>query len=320
MFEKLPKIPTVEEIIDQAFRRASRISIKDIKDPLKKSKSLNISKINTVKDIVKKHLDIVDEWPFVDKMHPFYRDLLSLLVGIDNYKKSLSDLNWARNKIESLWENYKIKIRKCSTEEETTSVRREFYGRVVSILKDIEDSVNFLIEAREKLRKLPTVDPNEFCVVVAGYPNVGKSLLVKRISSAEPEVASYPFTTKGIIMGHMNCDPLKRIAIIDTPGLLDRPPEKMNSMEKQALLALKHLAKLIIFIVDPTEHCGYPLQSQKSLLQSLHKIFEGKDFLVIENKADIKEIESPNLKISALTGKNLDKLIEIICEKASRKI
>ncbi len=318
MFEKLPHVATSEEIVDQAFKRASKITVKGIKDPLKRYKSLNIAKITAVRDIVLKNLSIVDKWPYVNRIHPFYRELLDIVVGISPYKKALSEINWARGKIEGLWEKYKNRIKGAESEKEIYSLRREFYGRVASILDEIEDSLLFLINAREKLRKLPSVNPDDFCVVLAGYPNVGKSMLVRRISTAEPEIASYPFTTKGIIVGHMDYDG-GRIVIVDTPGILDRPPEKMKDMEKQALLALRHLADLIIFLLDPTEQCGYSLEAQESLLLSLKKMFPDKEFLVVENKADVVERPTNNIKISALTGKNVDYLVDVILRKVREK-
>ncbi|MEM3811976.1 MAG: GTPase, partial [Thermoplasmata archaeon] len=150
--------------------------------------------------------------------------------------------------------------------------------------------------------------------VVAGYPNVGKSELVSKISSAKPEIATYPFTTKGILVGYLNFKRFK-VQIIDTPGLLDRPVEDSNVMEKQAILALRHLADLVLFLMDPSETCGYTMEKQLLLLSSIKSNLEI-SIIPIENKADLVETESKNIKISAKTGYKLDKLIALIEEKA----
>lgn len=49
---------------------------------------------------------------------------------------------------------------------------------------------------------MPTVDFDAISIVIAGFPNVGKSTLLTHITDAEPQVANYPFTTKGIQIGH----------------------------------------------------------------------------------------------------------------------
>jgi nucleolar GTP-binding protein len=82
---------------------------------------------------------------------------------------------------------------------------------------------------------------------------VGKSSLLRCLSSAKPEIAQYPFTTKEIHVGHIEKTEkyiTKRFQIIDTPGLLDRPLSKRNEIEKQAIAALTHLADLIVFVLD----------------------------------------------------------------------
>ena len=56
--------------------------------------------------------------------------------------------------------------------------------------------------ARDTLRKLPSIDSSEPCIVVAGSPNVGKFTNFS-LSSGEPEIASYPFTTKQLHLGHL---------------------------------------------------------------------------------------------------------------------
>ncbi|MCD6542320.1 MAG: 50S ribosome-binding GTPase, partial [Thermoplasmata archaeon] len=109
----------------------------------------------------------------------------------------------------------------------------------------------------------------------------------------------------------------ERYQIIDTPGLLDRPLEKRNKIELQAIAALKHLADLIIFILDPTETCGYGLKEQMNLLKSIKKEFSGIPIIVVENKSDLMKRKSPYMKISCKTGEGIEKLREKIFETLS---
>jgi nucleolar GTP-binding protein len=74
--------------------------------------------------------------------------------------------------------------------------------------------------------------------------------------------------------------------MIDTPGLLDRPLSERNAVEKQAVLALKHLAKAIVFVFDPSLACGYSIESQLNLYKEIGKEFTVGKIPVI-NKADI---------------------------------
>lgn len=59
-------------------------------------------------------------------------------------------------------------------------------------------------------------------MTLVGAPNVGKSSLVRLFSSGRPEVQNYPFTTRGIQMGHILVED-KRFVFTDTPGVLPRP-------------------------------------------------------------------------------------------------
>ena len=194
--------------------------------------------------------------------------------------------------------------------------RREFYGRASSIIKDIEDELNYLNWARDRMKSIPSFDLQVPTVVIAGYPNVGKSEIVGKISSTKPEIAPYPFTTKGIILGHLERMG-RRIQIVDTPGLLDRPLSERNDIEIQAILALKYLADLIVYVLDPSETCGYPIEEQMNLLNEIRGKF-GIDTLVIENKIDLYKSKSDRIKISAKTGENLDMLVSEIWRRLFR--
>ena len=125
---------------------------------------------------------------------------------------------------------------------------------MASVVHQVGDDLLFLNEARNILRKLPHVSEDEFTVVVAGFPNVGKSSFIRLVSTAEPEIAAYPFTTKGIIVGHRDIGGRERIQFIDTPGLLERPAEERNPIERQAVSAIINTADLVIFILDAVSY------------------------------------------------------------------
>ena len=101
----------------------------------------------------------------------------------------------------------------------------------------------------------------------------------------------------------------KRFQLIDTPGLLDRPFSKRNDIEKQALSALSNLADIIIFVIDASETCGYSLEDQLHLLSQVKKTFSDSSLIIVENKADLKKMDSDYLKISCETGEGIDILI-----------
>jgi nucleolar GTP-binding protein len=83
-------------------------------------------------------------------------------------------------------------------------------------------------------------------VAIAGFPNVGKSTLLNRLTGATAETNAYAFTTKSLNMGAIEYRH-NTIQFIDTPGTLARP-EKMNDIERQAYLAMKYAAHLIIYV------------------------------------------------------------------------
>jgi nucleolar GTP-binding protein len=165
--------------------------------------------------------------------------------------------------------------------------------------------------------------------VVAGYPSVGKSQLVREISTADPKVASYPFTTQELTVGYFDVH-RTRYQVVDTPGLLDRTFEKRNLIEKQAILALTLLTNLCIFIIDPTGHCGYPIEPQLELLGSIAGSIPDMEFIVVSNKSDLEipkgldteQIEKgvkelgdrciSHLDLSATSGEGLEDLRNVI--------
>jgi nucleolar GTP-binding protein len=113
----------------------------------------------------------------------------------------------------------------------------------------------------------------------------------------------------------------QKIQLIDTPGLLDRPLEKRNTIEKQAIAALRFLADVIILMSDPSESCGYSLTDQQQLRQQINELYPQIPLIEIENKVDAFQSSSKNLKISCKDGTNIDKvkqqIIDVLFDKDS---
>ena len=320
-FSGIGYIPSADELIDIAFGRASRRAARVPKGPVEtRVRAKERDRIRVAGSILAGKLrEIVSRFPDLDRIHPFYRELADVLVGVDELRRALGALAKASRIIEGLRRAYLAQVRRATTISEAGRLRREAYGRMASVVKRISRYLEFLREAVPKLAKLPSIDPEVPTIVVAGYTNVGKSSLVKAVSSAKPEVASYPFTTKSIVLGHRDT-PRGRVQIIDTPGLLDRPLSERNKIELQAILALKHLADVIIFLLDPTMTCGFPLESQLRLLREVRGSFPDIPMIIAVNKADIateEQIEAVRravgpgvMVVSALRGDGLDSLME----------
>lgn len=305
---RIPTVLTAQELLDGAFRRAKKARGRG-RAPLEKSRNGSLSRISAFSDGLDAALRrIPHSFPNLDSLDPFYRELVDLTAGIEELRSTLAAVQWTANKARALAQEARRAVRDAGTVAQVEQARKAFYGRVSSLVKDLDEALQFLNAARYNWKSLPVVDPRQPTLVVAGAPNVGKSQLVRAVSSSRPKVATYPFTTQALSVGHLVLDgtPLQ---ILDTPGLLDRPIHERNPFERQALLALSHLATLILFLLDPTETCGYPLAQQERLLQEVRALYPHTGVLEVENKADLGGEPGERLRISALTGQGTDALL-----------
>jgi len=304
MFEakKLPTVLTAEELLDKAFGRASKVTGRG-----KREKTIN--KLSTVSNVLRDHFNkVIKGHPNYDDLPDFYREMIDVLVGVRRIKKALAALNWANEMTQRIITKG---IREIKAGRNPERVLKATYGRIASIVEQIDPELRFLNELKVRLREIPSLT-NDPTLVVAGFPNVGKSSFVARISTVKPEVASYPFTTKRIYVGYTELDGVK-IQVIDTPGLLDRPIHRRNEIERRAVLCLKHLANCILFIIDPTETCGFPIESQLALLEEIEDSF---DVPIVKaySKADLHDRRDLPA-FSSVTGEGIEEVMKIIKEK-----
>ncbi|MGZ7067179.1 MAG: NOG1 family protein [Methanobacterium sp.] len=326
----IPTVPTPDEMLDKSFSRAKKAAnkVRTSKIPrYQMAKKTEEARIKTAFQVTRDTLNnLLDKTPQVDNMHMFYQDYIDVMVGVDELKKSLGALNWAAGLMTKLENEFVFKVRR-SRPENAANVRKAAFGRISSILRQIGSELDFLDFVKGKLRNMPTIDFEAFTLVIAGFPNVGKTTVLRQITPAEPKVADYPFTTHGIQIGHFE-KKWKKYQIIDTPGLLDRPIKEMNNIELRAMVALEHLADVILYIFDASETSGYPLDAQMRLHEEIEHVFET-PIINVFNKMDLVEnnkyldkyisIVNEPLMISASKGSGVELIIDKLEEFNGRK-
>ena len=175
-----------------------------------------------------------------------------------------------------------------------------------------------LLNINKDLRRIPVIDLSLPTVVLLGSPNVGKSSIVRAVSSGTPEVNDYPFTTRGVSIGHITDHSRDmRFQVMDTPGLLDRPDDERNEMEKLTYASLAHLPTAAIFVIDHSGLSGEKstLQAQLNVRATLKARFPRRPWLDVVSKGDLpigeealKLLPEDSLIISVKNGQNISTL------------
>ena len=164
-------------------------------------------------------------------------------------------------------------------------------------------------------------------VGLVGYPNVGKSTLISRISAARPKIANYPFTTLQPNLGMVAVgDPRDEVSFVvaDIPGLI----EGAHNGSGLGTQFLRHIerTRLLVHLVDVSDSSGRPdvVKDVEVILGELASFgahLEEKPMIMVASKIDVankdkvvalkKYCKNHKLKlyeISAVTGKGIEEL------------
>src|SRR3954471_11964346 len=148
-----------------------------------------------------------------------------------------------------------------------------------------------------------------------GFPNAGKSSLLRRISNAKPKVADYPFTTIAPVLGTVDAPDGRQLTVADVPGLIEGASEGAGLGHE--FLAHLERARMLVHVIDAAD--GDPAERWTSIEHELEAYGAGLDELpqvVVLNKIDLLR-EPPELgvdddriiavyRVSAATGAGME--------------
>jgi GTPase len=169
---------------------------------------------------------------------------------------------------------------------------------------------------------------------LVGYPNAGKSTLLRKISAARPKVAAYPFTTLHPIVGVVEFQGYRRAAVADIPGLIEGAHRGLGLGRE----FLRHImrCRLLIYVVDIAGSEGRnPVEDLQNLRRELdlyNPTLSARPWLVVANKMDLPgatenldalKAKFPKVQIlstAAATGKGIGALKEALAEVMRNEI
>jgi GTPase len=154
-------------------------------------------------------------------------------------------------------------------------------------------------------------------VALVGFPNVGKSTLISRISAAKPKIADYPFTTLEPNLGVVVLDDGFEMVVADIPGLIEGAHEG-KGLGHQFLRHIER-ARVLCILVDLAPDTGLPPPDDqvRTLLDELGRYQPAlleRGRLVVGSRADLagdpgSDGDGLDLRVSAVTGKGLRPLV-----------
>ncbi|KAH0757163.1 hypothetical protein KY290_020656 [Solanum tuberosum] len=283
-FKKITVVPNGKDFVDIILSRTQR------QTPTVVHKGYAISRIRQfyMRKVKYTQQNFYDKLStIIDDIHPFYGDLLHVLYNKDHYKLALGQINTARNLISKVAKDYVKLLKYGDSLYRCKSLKVAALGRMCTVIKRIGPSLAYLEQIRQRMARLPSIDPNTRTILICGYPNVGKSSFINKITRADVDVQPYAFTTKSLFVAHTNYKYL-------------------------SITALAHLRAAVLFFLDISGSCGYSIAQQAALFHSIKSLFMNKPLMIVCNKTDLQPLEGISEEDNKLVAEMKDEAMKTV--------
>ena len=337
---RLPVVKSAQELVDRSKKVARSVradtSIKNARNRARKHGAETMDAITKalcipLRDCIKGYKTELR------RLHPFEKVVADLTARARQKKDGLTlmdvldDMNEARKELLLAGKDWTAKAKNAETAREAAEYMAEGEERMHELFRELAAGpVGDIIALQKALRTTPAIRLDTPAVVLVGAPNVGKSSIVRAISSATPEVSNYPFTTRGMTLGHVevfwedqsttaaavipeigdkrskwekdatNESMIQSYAfsqlcqVMDSPGLLVRADNERNEMEALTLAAMQHLPTAVMYVMDLSGGAGDKCSSVEDQLQLRREVrarFPRRPWIDVVSKADLGLVE-----------------------------
>lgn len=297
-FQKLPMVMPSVDIFYSALKKAKRVPpTKGIANIAKRERNRGAKQLDALmKELAVSLRTYKENFPNKKHLHPYERSLIELTLGDGNYEEVLGKIEALRKKVVSVGKEHASLCAKSLTKREAEERLNEGMKKLEEIFHCEGKAVDELLNIAKTLRAMPVIDLETPTLCLVGAPNVGKSSLVRILSTGKPEICNYPFTTRGILMGHIALS-YQNFQVTDTPGILRRRDEDRNNLEKLTLAVLSHLPTAILYVHDLSGECGTSPSDQYIIYKEIRERFNDHLWLDVVSKCDLLR-ESPVVYIT----------------------